>query len=185
MTKDSLTLAPATPDDREELLKLHKSARYETEIELVPEYAKETVDSGYYEKLWRQQFTDDGYQIIAAKIGNELVGFCRFGLLDEQEYPAEKLGSLKTGLGELHQLYVTKQYRGLHGIGRKLYSAALRLMHQFGYKCVLIAMVENNTAARAFYEKLGAEHLYTYLDTMKRGDKILHKNVAVYVHKNI
>ena len=185
MNDNSIKILPATLNDSEGLLKLHQTGRYETEIGLVPEYAQATLDSGYYEKLWRERFPDADYQVITAKIGQQLVGFSRFGVLDEPEYPAEKLGQLKTGLGELHQLYVSKNYRGKRGIGSQLYRATLELMKQSGYKHMLIAMIEGNTAARSFYKKLGASHLYTYRDTMERGGKILHKNVSVYIHENI
>jgi len=181
-----IRLSPAAISDRENLLHLHKTARYETDMETVPEYAQATMESGYYEKLWNDNFpsTSGESQVIKAAISDHLVGFCRFGVLD-YEYPNEKLGNLKNGLGELHQLYVEKFYRGKYGVGEKLYRAAKEGLKQAGYRHMLISMIEGNAVARSFYEKAGAFHAYSYPDNVRRGDKVVRKMVAVYIHENI
>lgn len=174
--------------DREKLQELHRNVRYEIDFPLVPEYTLANLNSDYYDKIWRQTFpTSDGsIPVIKADNGaGEIIGFCRYGTLLPLEYPPEKLGAYKDGLAELHQLYIKKEYRGKFGLGRKLYEAAKENLSRKSYKHMLIALIEGNVRARAFYEKMGAVHYYTYLDKLNRNGVEYRKNVCVYLHKNI
>ena len=188
MNASDFHLSTATPDDRGRLLLLHKTVRVETDMPIMGENAEATWKAGYYETLWHEEFPIQRNTVIKAEIGGQLVGFSRFGApcFSEypEEYPEEKLGDYKHDLGELHQLYIDKNFQNC-GLGRTLYFAALHKLKESGYRHMFISMYEVNPLARAFYEKMGARFHFSRADRATRGDKTFDIKVAAYLHKNI
>jgi ribosomal protein S18 acetylase RimI-like enzyme len=188
MNTSDFHLSIATPDDRERLLLLHKTVRVETDIPIVGEYAEALSKAGYYETLWHEEFPKQGTTVIKAESGGKLVGFARFGApcFSEypEEYPDETLGNYKRDLGELHQLYIDKNFQNL-GLGKSLYFAALHNLKESGYRHMFVSMYEDNPRARAFYEKMGARFHFSRIDRATCGDRTFDIKVAAYLHKNI
>ncbi len=189
MINSDVHISLAQPNDREALLALHQDVRHATDRAIVPEYADATVKANYYQKLWCERFPEVGITVLKAESQDgHLMGFCSFGRPYIKEYPAEypdeKLGVLKDGLAELHQLYVTRD-RHNHGLGRMLYDAALDHLKDQGYRHVMIAVHEGNTSARSFYEKMGAAFHFSIVHHVTRGDRVFHNRVGVYVHRDV
>jgi ribosomal protein S18 acetylase RimI-like enzyme len=188
MMESAFRLSLAQPDDREKLLELHKAVRYETDVAIVPDYAKENIASGYYEKLWREKFPENNISVLKAETEGQLVGFCSFGAPYFHEYPEdypdEQLGSYKLGLAELHRLYIGKAFRH-QGLGRLLYLKACNRLKDAGYRNMLIVVQEDNKAARQFYEGMGALFTFGMTHEVVRNNRIFHNKVAVYLHHDL
>jgi GNAT superfamily N-acetyltransferase len=155
MDSPDFYISTATSADRESLLRLHKDSRHQTDHAIVPEYADATKAAGYYEKLWRERFPEKDIVVLkaTARGDDRLLGFCAFGRPYAAEYPEEypdkELGAYKSGLAELHQLYVAQEFHN-HGVGQALYRAALNRLKELGYRHLMIAALEGNNRAQTF-----------------------------------
>lgn len=101
------------------------------------------------EKHWRETIADAQRDdcIFVAESDGKIVGFSR-GFAErsgKNEYDAE-----------IGAIYILSKYQR-KGIGKKLIDAAARCLKNLGYRSVLIWVLKENHASRAFYEALGGE----------------------------
>ena len=87
----------------------------------------------------------DHYCFVAAAGDGQVVGFASGGP-ELREDPYYK--------GELYALYVLPQYQG-RGMGRALLQAGAAWLRQRGFSNMLIWVLKDNQAGRAFYAALG------------------------------
>ncbi|QPC85077.1 GNAT family N-acetyltransferase [Phototrophicus methaneseepsis] len=85
------------------------------------------------------------------------------GFIDVAEEAGEIVGFASSGAernhvtgydSEVYALYVLAAYQG-QGIGRELVRSAAKELWDRGYQTMLIWVLEDNTSARHFYEKMG------------------------------
>lgn len=84
--------------------------------------------------------------VIAATVGGEIVGFCGFG-----KY---RFDDAAEGCGEIHGIYILRQYQRL-SLGKRLIREAKARLAALGYHTVLLWVLKENRSAVAFYEKQG------------------------------
>ncbi len=148
MPPSAITFRSATPFDAPRIAALHaRSWR---------EHYTEAMSAAYLEgeapterlALWTGRFTDtpDTMRVVLAEVGNELVGFsCLFFNHDATD------GTL------LDNLHVRADYQG-HGVGKRLLhevAGAVQCHDPVGK--LYLWVLESNTSARAFYERMGGK----------------------------
>lgn len=104
---------------------------------------------------------DDMYNIVIIENG-EYIGtssFCKSRFSELEDF------------GEIVSVYLLPQYIG-KGYGRKLIEYAVGELKSLGYRDVFLWVLEENSRARAFYEKVGFRADGGYLDT-EIGGKML------------
>ena len=97
---------------------------------------------------WQESIANlpaDHYCFVAAAGDGQVVGFASGGP-ELREDPYYK--------GELYALYVLPQYQG-RGMGRALLQAGAAWLRQRGFSNMLIWVLKDNQAGRAFYAALG------------------------------
>lgn len=104
---------------------------------------------------------DDMYNIVIIENG-EYIGtasFCKSRFSELEDF------------GEIVSVYLLPQYIG-NGYGRKLIEYAVGELKSLGYRDIFLWVLEENSRARAFYEKVGFRADGGYLDT-EIGGKML------------
>ncbi|MGZ3726552.1 MAG: N-acetyltransferase family protein [Pseudobdellovibrio sp.] len=79
----------------------------------------------------------------------KVVGFTDVGPCREKNVDAD---------GELHMIYLFKEYQGLGG-GKLLFHEAVKVAKEKGYKKMMVSVLAKNIESRRFYEKMGAEYI--------------------------
>jgi len=110
---------------------------------------------------WRELLADEGPHHgawLAALPAGSIAGFVHWRLLRS---PAELANAPRprsddpwAGVGEIESIHVAPELRG-RGMGRQLMSAAMDEMARAGVRVPILWVLPDNTAARAFYERLG------------------------------
>ena len=96
---------------------------------------------------WEKTFADASVSILVAEDSSNLMGFISYGPFRDSKPSTEKSG-------EIHTIFVRQTYWG-QGIGRSLCNEALSAFASQGAKEVRLWVYEDNSIARAFYEKMG------------------------------
>jgi ribosomal protein S18 acetylase RimI-like enzyme len=87
---------------------------------------------------------------LVALVDDAVVGFAVGGLQRDETLPDYD--------GELYALYVLPQHQG-RGIGRELVRQFAAALHEAEYKAMVIWVLKDNVAGRAFYERIGGRYL--------------------------
>jgi len=104
------------------------------------ELEKRCFSDAWTEDMLASQLPDQFHSFIAAKSGDELLGYvCMTHIIDE---------------AEISNVAVDPAYRR-HGIGAALVGEMLERAEELGIECVLLEVRESNTAAKALYEMQG------------------------------
>jgi ribosomal protein S18 acetylase RimI-like enzyme len=141
-------ILPAGPADAEDLARVHVRSWRESYRDLLPDAYLARMSEADFTRRFRRALTlpgpNDVTLIAAARHG--LIGYVQGG-------PSR---ARREGEGEIQTLYVLRQAQGL-GLGKRLLSGAARALAAQGARSLLIAVLRDNTRARAFYEHLGGE----------------------------
>lgn len=97
---------------------------------------------------WEHHLGDDRTSTLVAEVDGRLVGFVLVGPERSAEGPT---------VGEVYAIYLEPDTWG-RGIGRQLMAAAEDLLHRQGYGEAVLWVLDSNTAARRFYERVGWRH---------------------------
>jgi ribosomal protein S18 acetylase RimI-like enzyme len=141
-------IVPAEPTDAATLQGLHRLTwkatyrAYAGELWYTHQLAAHALRD--WEEIVRAQIAHGGGVLIAKRDG-AIVGFCQYGLGDEDD-------SAQTG--HIHRLYVLPaQQRS--GVGRSLLSASVEQLRQTGVHAATLWVLESDRRARTFYERMG------------------------------
>jgi ribosomal protein S18 acetylase RimI-like enzyme len=149
----------ATADDAKAIAHLHARSWQQHYAGIwSEEYLKGPVVTDRLE-VWQRRFDApaDNQQIIIAESDHTLVGFTCIFINDDDQY-----GTL------LDNLHVSSAFHG-KGIGRQLMAVAAKLANEQSQSSSLYLWVlEDNHAARSFYERLQGEKVET--TSMKNPD---------------
>lgn len=113
-----------------------------------PEDLENYLNSSFGEAIQRAQIETPGETYFLAIDGEEIVGYCRMGVLD---MPVDD----PTGV-ELHRLYVHERVKGA-GVAAALFARGLEWARARQAGAVYLSVWENNNRAQAFYRRRGFE----------------------------
>lgn len=83
--------------------------------------------------------------------------------------------------GEIISIYLLPEYMG-KGYGEKLLNAALDELNKRGYKKIYLWVLEENSRARAFYEKMGFVQSNRFLDDNIGGKQLREIQYCFTIH---
>lgn len=140
------TIRRATHADIDGIAHVHVDTWRTAYAGIMPEDKLSNLSYERSAKQWEQNLkSTQSYTSVADH--NKVVGFVSCGPERNQvsQYDCE-----------IYALYVLATYQG-RGIGRQLVVSAARELQDRGFETMLIWVLEDNTSARRFYERLGGE----------------------------
>lgn len=144
------------PRDDEAIAALHVQVWRETYRDMAPADAYRLLDVARRLPYWQDVLgsTEPARGALIAEHAGAPVGVISFA-------PARP--PFRPGASEIKHLYVQSTARGL-GLGRSLMLSAFDALRLAGQTCVQLAVVQENTAARAFYARTGGQECGTFVD---------------------
>jgi ribosomal protein S18 acetylase RimI-like enzyme len=137
-------IMPAGPGDAAQLARVHVQSWRETYAGILPQPYLDAMSIPRHARQWRRRLMSTDEVTLAAEGAEGLVGYCSGG--DARwRTPNE---------AEITTLYVLGQAQGA-GLGRRLLTDTARVLAARGAKTLVIWVLQDNLAARAFYERLG------------------------------
>ncbi|RHW43430.1 GNAT family N-acetyltransferase [Neobacillus notoginsengisoli] len=100
------------------------------------------------EQIWKNNFPNSGLYVAENNKG-EIVGFSSGG--------KERSGKYNGFDGELHAIYILKEYQG-QGIGKALLKPIIDEIKGMGLNSMLVLVLKDNVS-RLFYEALGGKKI--------------------------
>lgn len=140
-------IRPAEPEDAGGIARVHVLAWQETYRGLVPDVFLDNLSIPRRTERWRRSLvdrTDPYHRTVVADENDQIVGFANCGFPQETDEEFD---------GELHAIYLLKSAQG-QGIGRKLFSEAVKSLLALGSSSMLVWVLRDNPA-RGFYDRLG------------------------------
>jgi len=148
----AIALRPALPADALELGALHVASWQETYAGLLPKAMLAEQSAEARAAMWASVLADpDAFGDAALFVAEEDGQILGFASCADQRDPA--LAQAGFG-GEIGAIYVLRAHQG-KGIGRLLMTAIARALSERGYQAASLWVLEQNVAARAFYDRLG------------------------------
>jgi ribosomal protein S18 acetylase RimI-like enzyme len=145
---DGLTLRDATAADARAIAEIHVAAWRSAYRGLVPDAVLDGLSAEDREAMWRGGLVapEPGWGCLVAEDRGNIVGFVGYGPPDDAEAGPD--------LGEIYAIYLEPTAVGT-GIGRDLFAAGSRRLHDAGYRRAFLWVLETNDRARRFYERAG------------------------------
>ena len=138
-------IRPATLLDAADIARVHVASWRTTYGGLLPEEFLDSLSETGYTDRWRRTLEQRETRIYVAEESSELVGFASGG--------RERAG--ESGYdGELYAIYVVDGAQR-RGVGTELVRAVVGGLRELGLDDMIIWVLRDNRAARAFYERLG------------------------------
>jgi ribosomal protein S18 acetylase RimI-like enzyme len=145
--RPSFVVFPAGPADAEELARVHVQTWRETYKGLLPDaFLARMSEAGFARRFARDLARPESGVTLAAADRSGLIGYASGG--------ASRRGI--DGEAEIALLYVLRRAQG-RGAGRELLTRTARALADLGATSLMISVLRENTAARAFYEHLGGQ----------------------------
>ncbi|MBB5189869.1 RimJ/RimL family protein N-acetyltransferase [Silvimonas terrae] len=135
---------PATPDDAAAIAAIHITAWQAAYAGIIDPAFLTALDLAKRTQRWQHLLTRDNQSTLVTISGEEITGWVGFGADDE--VPAD--------CGALKGLYIAPQH-WQHGYGTRLLTAACTRLRQLGWRHAGLVVLQDNHAARAFYERAG------------------------------
>jgi ribosomal protein S18 acetylase RimI-like enzyme len=147
-----ISIRLATPDDAEEIARLHVATSLAAYRPLLGDsYAEGEIDERI--DMWRRILFGDlslammppEKTYVAVTAEDVIAGFCAVGPSRDED---------GEGIGEVFLLYVApERWRG--GVGKQLFDAGTAYLRERGFDTMTLWVLERNDQARGFYEKHG------------------------------
>jgi phosphoribosylanthranilate isomerase len=138
----------AIPTDAEALGQSHVAAWREAYTGLIPDEVLRSLDPRQRAAMWRDALAQ-GIVVHLAERDNTIVGFGACGPQRDPTLPQA---------GEIHAVYVLQSAQR-QGVGRSLMAALARDLLAQGNCSAALWVMEGNTPARRFYERLGGREI--------------------------
>lgn len=136
----------ATIEDANQIATVHVSSWRTTYAGQMPQSLLDGLSVPRREAQWRTVFHDSRHHILVAEDGGKIVGFSSFG-------PSRDNDS-SSSVGELYAIYLIEDAKG-RGIGTALWERTCDFIKQLGYSEVTLWVLDTNSRARNFYDKVG------------------------------
>lgn len=143
-----MSIRPARPTDAAELADVHIRAWHETYRGIMPDKTLDDLSFERSRQAWTKRLTalpDRHFVAVAVDEDDKVVGFASAGPKRLPELPAD---------GEIFAINLVREAK-LHRFGAQLMHAAAQHLVQQGFESAGLWVLERNTSARAFYERLG------------------------------
>ncbi len=114
---------------------------------LVPDETLNQLDVAERAARWRATFGTSDQDLLVAVDGGTIRGFCSLQPSRDETESCETVG-------EITSLYVDPEH-WRKGLGRALYTATVARASQRGFQELVLWVLEENHAARRFYERMG------------------------------
>jgi ribosomal protein S18 acetylase RimI-like enzyme len=139
---------PAGPADAEALAAAHVTSWRETYRGLLPEAYLARMSRAAHARRFARQLLHPGPDDVTLAVADrwEIVGYAQGGP-SRRRMPGE---------AEIATLYLLRSAQG-RGLGRRLLTDTARALAARGATSLVISVLRDNFAARAFYEHLGGE----------------------------
>ena len=154
--KLEVKLRKALPSDMQAVLQLIKEL---AEYEKAPQEVTVTAD-----ELIHDGFTADLFKCIVAEIDSQVIGMALY-------YP--RYSTWKGRTIHLEDFIVKEEHRK-KGIGKKLFDAVVKEAKDFGAKRFEWVVLEWNTPALNFYDKINAQYEKDWFLAQLREEQIQH-----------
>jgi len=138
----------ATSADADALGDVHVAAWREAYTGLIPDEVLRRLDPRQRAAMWRDALAKDAVVHLAEQ-GNTIVGFGAGGPQRDPTLPQA---------GEIHAVYVLQSAQR-QGVGRSLMAALARDLLAQGSCSAALWVMEGNTPARRFYQRLGGREI--------------------------
>ena len=141
------TLRPAEASDAVGLATVHVRSWQAAYRGLVPDDFLDRLSVSDRKKGWHQLLQDRTIKVLVAEEAEKVVAFISFGLLRDGDPTIDFVG-------EVYAIYALPDFWD-RGIGRTLMDAVLTELRGMNCMEVRVWVLETNTRAISFYEKLG------------------------------
>ncbi|WP_448808860.1 N-acetyltransferase family protein [Agromyces bauzanensis] len=138
----SVTLRPATSDDRDAIVAVFLACWRESYVGVLPAAAIEAMTDARAQALWDRVLASPMGTVLVAESDGTLQGVTRFAADSEGEG------------GAVHSLYVSPNARGL-GLGTRLLDTAYETLRAGGARSVALWVFQANAPSIAFYRGRG------------------------------
>ncbi len=149
-----MTLRAARRGEAEALARLHVEAWRDAHAAFAPAAATKALNAERRLPTWQRTLTDPTQHVLVVEHNNALAGLVCFGPASQ---PA--LGDQ----AEIKHLYVVATKRQ-QGVGQSLLQAALNQIATLGFTKATLAVVQENTSARNFYQTCGGLETGAFTD---------------------
>lgn len=150
----NLTLHPCTPDDCDDLARLHIEGWRSSYGGLVDQAYLDGLDTTARAQDWRGWLAGGTRAIIARDADGNGCGFVAFSKLMTPPPGMSPVRPLYTA--EILAIYILPAYWRV-GLGRRLMAAAAESLRGDKHKSLCLWVLEKNTRAVSFYKALGGE----------------------------
>ncbi|WP_171015694.1 GNAT family N-acetyltransferase [Devosia sp. FKR38] len=152
----SITLRPGGPADADAVAALHNRVWQVAFAELAPPEALAKLDLNSRQAKWRRVLAEPvpDQLVLLAEDKGVLVGMAATGASDDPAFG---------GRAEIHSVYVDLGQQG-RGIGESLLRGLARHLRSVGRDAAALDVVEGNTGAARFYQRLGAREIARTID---------------------
>ena len=135
------------PADAPALARVHVASWRAAYRGIMPDSVLDDLAVEAFEARWKQTLEQATRSTLVGEIDQQLVGFASVG-------PSRDVDAVPSQTGELYALYLDPQVWG-RGLGYALWSAALQQALVDGFAEITLWVLEANTRARLFYERVG------------------------------
>ena len=151
----SVSFRDAVAADVAAIAEFHVRQWRDTYRDLAPPLAHQTLDVAHRLNSWAATLAlPPPSGVLLALEGSSIAGFVAFGPTQDAVFG---------GRGRISLLYVDAAQRGL-GIGAQLLRMAQMRLQGAGFRGTALAVVRGNTAARAFYARMGGVEAAEFTD---------------------
>lgn len=140
---------PAELGDAPAIARVHVATWRSAYRGLLPDEFLASLSETHYEERWRRTLDDSAGRVYVAENFDGVVGFASGG--------PERAGE-EGHAGELYAIYVMEDAQG-RGHGRRLVQAVVGGLREIGLHDMIVWVLRDNAAARAFYERLGGVYV--------------------------
>jgi ribosomal protein S18 acetylase RimI-like enzyme len=145
----SILIRPARADDAEAIARVRVDSWRETYRGMIPQSYLDAMQLDASRAMWEKVLNagSNTVSVLVAEHGAEIVGFGSGNLLPEPKHGFT---------AELSAIYIRREFQHA-GLGRRLVVETALSQRARGASSLIVWVIAGNKAARAFYERLGAE----------------------------
>ena len=143
----AVLIRPAIPADAADLARVHVASWRAAYRGIMPDPALDALSVAAFETRWNQILGQAPRVNLVAEVDGQVVGFASIG-------PSRDADAAPLRIAELYGLYLDPKSWG-RGVGYALWNAALQRLRVEEYAEVMLWVLEANTRARTFYERVG------------------------------
>ncbi len=155
-------------DDLYEVSHVYEKSWKSAYKSIIPQEYLDSIPVG----RWAKSVNKSGMQNLVAMENLNIIGTCGFCRSRWEKY---------SDFGEIVSIYFLPEYTG-KGFGRIMLDKAIAELKKMGFESVLLWVLEDNAAARRFYEKYGFVFSGEYMNDVIGGKKLREMMYIYYIN---